>query len=390
MRHFKKALIIFIFINLFLYLYMWKFNNLLPFRSDLYLYSSHHYLYDDRISGGKFDFLRSLGQWDAQWYLKIADSGYPKNPQVTSMEDKNVMDGLTYAFFPLYPALLAIFNLFIGYIELSAFIFSLMLLGANFYSLYFVVSKIYNENIAYKTTFLLFLFPFSIFYRSYFTEGLFLLLLIWYAYFLIQRKWLKASFSQGLLIITRPNGLFLLPVTIYLFIREFAIKNRNFSKLIINLLLIFGFFTIWLVFNWKMTGNIFFWKDVQTSWFSSQSILEILNHNYLLLKNFVKLPLHDIHASKIDLLIFYIAGWIIIYSYSFLKKELWWTAFVIWFIPLMLKDSSAYSRYQSVSFPVFIYLASLLNKKSFAVMAAVFYALLLFISLYFVNWNWIG
>lgn len=369
---------------------MWKFNNLVPFRTDLYQYSSHHYLYDERVSGGEFNFLRALGQWDAQWYLKIADQGYPKNPTDTIMANKTVMDGLSYAFFPLYPILLAIFNMIFGYIELSAFIFSLILLGANFYSLYFVVSKIYNENIAYKTVFLLFLFPFSIFYRSYFAEGLFLLILTWFSYFLIKREWLKASLFQGLLMVTKPHGLFLLLITLPLMIKDIVYKKQKIPGIIYNLVLVFVFFTVWLIYNKSMTGNYLYWKEVQLSFFSTQSVIEIIRHNFLLIISLFKLPLHDMHASRIDLLVLIYTGMLLYSSRKYLLKELWSISFFIWLIPMLIKDPASYSRYQIVSFPIFIYLASTLDSKWFNIISSVFYGVLLVISLYFVNWYWIG
>jgi len=139
-----------------------------------------------------------------------------------------------------------------------------------------------------------------------------------------------------------------------------------------------------------MTGNLFYWKDVQTSWFSLTSLFAVLKHNYLLLQSFFLLPLHDIHASKIDILSFLLFGWGIFLSIGKLRKEFWWASFLMWILPVLIKDTTSYTRYQTVSFPLFIYLASSLNRKYFALLAAIFYALLLFISLYFVNWNWLG
>lgn len=390
MGQFKKALLLFIFINFSLYLYIWKFAALVPFRTGNYLYSAHHYLQDERIGTGGFNLLRALGQYDAQWYLRIADNGYPFHPSNINMEDKTVMDGLTYAFFPLYPLILSILNIFFGYIELSAFVFSIILLLADFYSLYFVVTNLYSEKIANYSVLLLFLFPFSIFYRSYFTEGIFLFLLIWYSYFLIKRNWTKASLFQGLLLVTRPTGLFLLPLTFYYLLSDLYRKKFNPSKLFIYMPLIFGFFCLWLLFNLKMTGSIFYWKNVQLEWITTQSIPKILYYNYLLLKNFFILPLHDIHASKIDIMTFFVFGWILYFSLDRLKKELWWTSFLMWIVPLLLKDTASYTRYQIISFPIFIYLATVLNRRQFAILSSVFYSLLLLLSLYFVNWNWFG
>ena len=263
-------------------------------------------------------------------------------------------------------------------------------MGANFYSLYYVTSGLYKEQIAYKTVFLLFLFPFSLFYRSYFTEGLFLLLLIWYCYFLIKRKWGALSLFQGLLTVTRPTGLFFLPLTLILMAGSLINKKINPAKALIYLPLMFGFFALWLIFNYQMTGNIFYWKDVQTQWVSAKSFFDIMKHNYILLKSFFSLPFHAIHYSRVDILTFFGFGWVLWFSLSFLKKELWWVSFLMWIIPLVIRDTTSYSRYQIVSFPLFIYLSSILNRKHFALISSFLFALLLFLSLYFVNWYWFG
>ncbi|OGF98890.1 hypothetical protein A2153_00700 [Candidatus Gottesmanbacteria bacterium RBG_16_38_7b] len=388
MRHLKKAVLIYFFINLFLYLYMWKYHYLVPFNESNYLYASHHYLLEDR-SKGQFNFLRALGQFDAQWYLKIADSGYPENPTVIVMEDKTVMDGLTYAFFPLYPLILSVLNILFNNIEITAFIFTQVMLIANFISLYYVVNDLYGENIAYKTVFLLFLFPFSIFFRSFFSELVFLPLLIWYSYFLIQRKWFITSVFTGLLIITRSPGLFLIPLTLILLFFDLIKRKLNIIRVIFYLLIISVPFSVWLFFNYYMTGRMLYWLEVRNSWFSSESIINTVSYNLLLLKSFFNLPLLALHGSRIDSLIIIYSFIMLFYGLKFLRKELWWISFLL-LTPLLFTDTTSFSRYQTVSFPLFVYLASTLNRRWFAAIASVFYAVLLFASHYFINWYWLG
>jgi len=390
MTRLPRAFIIFIFINISLYFYIWKFHNLVPLNDYLYINSAYHYFDDERLTGGRFNLIRALGVYDSQWYLKIADRGYPQNPDNSEINYKLDMERLSYAFFPLYPLVLAFINLGIGYLELTAFIFSLVLMAADFYSLYFVVTKLYGAKIAFKTAILIFIFPFSLFFRSYYTEGLFLFFLIWYSYFLIKKNWLKTSLFQGLLAVTRPTGLFLVPLTLILMTNDFIRNKKAPYKYFVNLLLIFGFFSVWVMFNYQMTGNLFYWKEVQSAWFFQNTFTDIIKHNYVLLKYFFYLPLHDIHASKIDLITFYSFGWLIVLSISFLKKELWWVSFLMWIVPVLLRDTTSISRFQAVSFPLFIFIASRLNRTGFAVVGAVFYSITLFVSLYFINWYWVG
>ena len=179
-KKFHLNLGIFLIINIIFYGFIILFNTRIPFSAYDYRVNAHHYLTDQRINKKSFNLLDALGQYDAQWYLKIAEKGYPKNPAPETLDNKKIMGGLSYAFFPFYPVILSIFNAPIGNIEFSAFTVANILLILNFLSLYFMIKQFYSPGIAFKTIFLLFLFPFSMFYRSYFTEGLFLFLLIWF------------------------------------------------------------------------------------------------------------------------------------------------------------------------------------------------------------------
>ena len=150
-------------------MFMELFHSSVQFHLYNYIKNSHHFIPDTRVTSDKFNLTNALGQYDAQWYLRNSVLGYPKSPRNEDIDDKSRMDGLSYAFFPLYPTFISIPNMLIGNIEYSAFLTANLLMILNFFSLFYVLRKISGEKIALKTTFLLFLFPFSIFYRSYFS-----------------------------------------------------------------------------------------------------------------------------------------------------------------------------------------------------------------------------
>ena len=172
-RGFPFYLGIFVLLNVFLYFFIIVFHNLIPFNKDNYIHSSHHYFEDPRFVGGNFNLLRALGQYDAQWYLGIASDGYPAHMMRLDESSEGESEILSYAFFPLYPLVVGAFKNVLGGVELSAFIVSNILLLLNFCSLYYAVSKIFNKNVAIKTCFLLFLFPFSIFFAVILLKGYF-------------------------------------------------------------------------------------------------------------------------------------------------------------------------------------------------------------------------
>ncbi len=378
----------FIILNILFYLFIFLFNSKISFSKFDYTKNAHHYFIDPRINGEKFDFLRAIGQYDAQWYLKIANEGYSKNPTTTNLNNKNALDGLTYAFFPLYPLILAFVNLPIKNIELAAFIASNVFMVAIFFSLYIVIKNLYGENKALKTIFLLFFFPFAIFYRSYFTEGLFLLLLIWFSYFLIKKQWLRTAFFLSLIFVTRPNGAVFELLFLFFIINAYKHKQINMRLLIYSLIISLLPFLGWLAFCYINTGSPIYWMAVSNKGTASPPFS--LFWNIYIIFNFFSLPLHSFHVSKIDTLTVILAGIILFISRNKLRPEFWWISFILWIVPLITKDTMSYTRYQIVSFPLFLYLAQNIRGFGYALLLCVFCLGLFFISLFFVNWYWVG
>ena len=353
---------IFVILNVALYLFIIFFNNRIPFSSNDYFNNSHHYLEDTRISGKSFNLLNALGQEDAQWYLKIAVDGYPKAKGIDLLQN-HTMGNLTYAFFPLYPLLLWTSNIFLQNIELTAFVLANLLMIANFASLYYVISKLYGSNTALKTIFMLFAFPFSIFYRSYFTEGLFLFFLIWFSYFLIKKKFLAAGILEGLLIVTRPSGFFILFPLLYFLLK--SRKKVKIKKIIISIALSLIPVSIWLYLNFVQTGNLLHFYEVQRSWSSESTFHLHLSDNVKQIENFFILPFHSFHASQVEV-VTVISGLIILmFSRKKILPELWWISVFLFALPLIIKDTMAFSRYQIVVFPLFLYLSLVLKRWAY-------------------------
>ncbi len=383
---FWYGFIIFIALNIFLYVFIFKFNKI-PFDSFDYTYNSHHYLRDNRIDKGPFNFLRSLGQYDAQWYLKIANDSYPTLPKNIDMNNKKVMDGLTFAFFPFYPLAIRTINYAFKNVELSAFVLSNLLLLLDFISLFFVVSKLYKIDIALKTIFLLFLFPFSIFFRSYFTESLLLLELVWFSHFLINRKWIFSSIILGLMIVTRGAGIFILPVFFYFLYKNTKTRNLNLQSFFWIILFSLTPLFLWLSYCYLQTGNALYFLSIRSVWFSDP--VPIL-HNFLMIFLFWKLPLHNFHTSQIDVTTIIVLLALLIKSKKMIKPELWLISFALWLGPLLTTDTMSFTRYQIISFPIFIYLAQILVGYKYWALTIIFFLGLLFTSLLFVNWYWLG
>ncbi|HUQ85550.1 MAG TPA: hypothetical protein VM077_04455 [Candidatus Limnocylindrales bacterium] len=390
-RNFWLFLLLFLALNILLYSFISLYHHKVPFSSDNYKSNAYHFLSDPRSeTDNDFVLLRALGQYDAQWYLRIATHGYPKNPPNENVSLQNAQNGLSYAFFPLYPVLLSITDIPIQNIELTAFLISNILMLAIFASLYFVIQSFYNVNTAVKTIFLLFLFPFSIFYRSYFTEGLFLLILIWFLYFLIKKRFIVSAVFLALTCITRPNGLLLAPFFLFIIAYDYIWERISLKILLVSLLISAVPFSGWLLFCYINTGSPFYWASVQSNWTSNQNISFPLLHNIDTFLRLPSLPLHTFHASKLETLTVASVGILLVLSRKKLKPELWWVSFLFWLFPLLFKDTMSYTRYQIVSFPLFLYLAQKTNRTGFIILLILFSIGLLLLSLFFINWYWVG
>lgn len=387
---FLKAFLIFILLNAFLYLFITLHYSYIPFHNQNYFLNAHHYFDDPRVEGQNFNLIESLGVYDGQWYLKIADSGYPKNPSNTNQDQKDIMNGLTYAFFPLYPTLVATLNQAFKNVELSAFILSNLLLIINFISLYFVISKWKDKSIALKTCFLLFFFPLSIFFRSYFTEGLYLFLFIWFSYFLLNSRFIYSALFLGLMNITRGNGILLNLLFLFFLYRYFKQKGFDQKILVLSIIFLTTPLVCWFILNYLQTGDFLYFAKVQSGWFYSTNIFTPILSNLKLIFSWPILPFHLFHTSQLDVIITVTTLGIILFSHKYLQKTLWFVTLSLWIFPLLFKDLMSFSRYQIFLFPLFFYLASILSAKYFFILFSLSYLLLLVTSLYFVNWYWVG
>lgn len=350
-----KSLAVFLVINALFYFLVASFSYKLPFNKSNYLYNAHHFLPDKRVQGKDENLIRSLGQFDAQWYLKIASDGYSPNPSNRDLNDKATLDGLTWGFFPLYPLSIHFLNVVFRDIEFSAFLLSNILICLNFLSLIFVISKFFNQNVAIKSAYLTLLFPFGIFFRSYFTENLFLLLLIWFSYFFLRNRYIVAGFLLGMLNVTRGSVYFVDILFAYFLTKDLLKRKISLARYVLTLSLFCLPFFIWIYYNFTQTGDgLYFYKN-QSLWFESENIFSPLLNNFKSLISIFYLPFHSFHASKVDILTTFIFGILIWRSKNVLPKKLWVTSILIWLLPILVKDTMSFSRFQSVNFPVFIY-----------------------------------
>lgn len=183
-------------------------------------------------------------RWDADSYLKIAEFGY-----ASSGDDK-----FRLVFFPLYPALIALFQIVFRNYVLSALIVSTLAtlaLGLSFREL---VKLDYSERTAQLAVLFLFIFPTAHFLHIPYTESLFLALTVGYFLAARKRKWLFVGILGALACLTRVNGLILIPALAFEVWDEYR-EARRLNRAWVFLALIPAGFGGYLALNYFVSGD---------------------------------------------------------------------------------------------------------------------------------------
>ncbi len=234
---------------------------------------------DDYLLFSKFNWnslLEIFFNFDSGWYKVIATNGYAHIPEA-DLQGWNHPE-LHFAFFPLYPFCVGLIMKVTGLTFVaSGLIFNIIIL-------YFVVRYFYlfllqmklNESVAFRIVILFLLFPFTLHFYFLYTESLFFTLMIASFLFLSKKQWWQFAISSSLLVLTRPNGIFLmLPFILFMLEQEGTISFDSIKRALkttryyIVLVMPFVFF-LWLVYQKQITGKYFAFKFAQeTGWYKT-------------------------------------------------------------------------------------------------------------------------
>jgi hypothetical protein len=151
------------------------------------------------ITPGWHNLFSSLERQDAQWFLRIADTGYARS------------DG-SAAFFPLYPLLVKLASVFTGGRGLVAatVVSNASFLGA-LVVLYGLTTLEFSEATARTAVLLVAIFPTSFFFLAPYSESTFLLLAVTAFWCARRDRWALAALAAALAAMTRSIGIVLAP-----------------------------------------------------------------------------------------------------------------------------------------------------------------------------------
>lgn len=294
---------------------------------------------------------------DTAWYEIIFSKGYRTitDPiQFGYHNSETDYKQSEWPFFPLFPLILKGISICTGLsFNASAFIYSIVITPLCFYS-FFQLAYYYAENKekAFYITLAFVLFPFHYHYSMFYTEPLFLFLLLQSFNSLIKHKYLQFALYTSLIVLVRPNGLVALGPLFLFFLEQEGLLSKTkifFSRINFKLLgkaLIFlaGFlsFAIYLFYQYEKTGHYFAFVKGQAGWDRTP--------NFPLFTLYLEVPRIAAYVNSTYTILIMIIGYWVWKRFDWSYNLLLWLTILM---PLTSGATDSLPRYISIVFPVF-------------------------------------
>ena len=325
-----------------------------------------------------------FAHWDSGWYFSIIKNGYQAPAQW----------GISYsnmAFFPLYPYLvksLGWFGLDLpnGYYILVGLILSNLCFLASATLLYkLIVGPLgFRHATAQRSLILLFVFPASFFFSSFYPESLFLFLALAAFILALQEKWLLAGICMALAILARPQGVVLAFALAWLYMEQRhwklqAIRPNILWFALTPLALLLHFYTLYL-----KSGHLFAYFDATKAWGGVDA-------------GIFQNPLQNLQGPSLDvfkidfilIILFLICSIYILWKWP--VKAYGVFALIMCVMPLATGLLVSMSRELVVIFPIFILLGEKLKRREgYLFLQAAWFALQIIYFAGWVNYYWIA
>ncbi len=285
-------------------------------------------------------------RWDSGYFLEIAHKGYGN-------------DG-TAAFYPAYPALLAVFaRVFAGHYALAGVAVSLAACLVGFELLWRVARERFGSDAsAERTVVLLALTPMALFLGAIYSESTYLAVTLAAFVFAARRHWTLAACAAALALLTRPTG-----IAVVVAVAVMAWPNRRALAWLAIVPLSFVFFPVALAINYGrpfgfVTAERFWnrhvspagpfgglWDGISVLWRSPES------HQLL-----------AINAEDLAFALVYLVLLVLVWRWCTLAESLFATLSIL--IPMSVPDTGglplqSMPRFGLVVFPFFLVLARL-------------------------------
>lgn len=294
----------------------------------------------------QFDYWASWAQWDGGHYYQIARDGY------IFLED--------FAFFPLYPWLIKTASLAVGNFLLVGLIISNVAFLAFLMVFWQFVKKKYGKVTALSTLATFITFPTTFFAVAYYSESLFLLLIVTAFYFLNDKKLYLAAIFTSLASITRPTGAALIISVFYsYFATQLKIGKLIDRKFLHIVPATFGL----IVYSLYLFGKLndpFKYLTSQTLWerVVTDPISTITSYIWAIWAGEAR-PIND----YFDLFLTLLFVTILILGTKKIASSLWIFSMLVILIPASTGTLTSMPRYLLSSLGVFIILGKYLQDK---------------------------
>ncbi len=295
-------------------------------------------------------FATHFATWDTAHYFYLSEVGY-------------VAGIASCAFYPLWPLSIRAFALCTrGDSLISGLILANVFSLAGWWLFYLLVRHRFGARTATIAIVLLLVFPGSLFFQFPYSESLFfmLLMLLWLG--LEQNRPFFILGAAFLLPMTRAIGVFCIVPIAWHFLRNQSLLTSaatlpkqalRASPFILMPLVGWGVYFI-LMGAW--TGNPFEGMQAQRFW-GVQSIHNIVDIPKFVVAYFSPTDFHEFRGSLLDRIIFALVAFTTPLVWRLGKDLFLWLLFLA-FLPALSGDLVSFTRFASVSFPVFIALAA--------------------------------
>lgn len=319
----------------------------------------------------------SWANFDGVHYLGIAKNGY--------------FAQYTQAFFPFYPLLVRwsnfLFNnLLFGGLFISHFSFMVTL-----YFLYKIIILDFSEKVAKKTIIFFTFFPTSFYFASFYTESLFMCLLLASFYCLRKEKLFFSGFLGALASFTRLIGILIIPA--FLWETIVVKKKKNFLSLISCFLPLIGL-SAYMFFLQKNFADALYFLHAQPFFGASRSDKIVLLYQvfwrYFKMFLSVKDPLVYFNVSlEFFITVLFLILLILVYKKKLNNSYLIFSI-LAYILPTLTGTFSSMPRYVLVLFPCFMALGLVKKKRDFFLLLFFSGILLMFCTMLFIRGYWVA
>ena len=326
-------------------------------------------LQDNFLGGSKSMYLQNpllwaWGNFDGEHYLFISKYGY--NPH-------------QYYFFPLYPYLVRLFAVLsrqgLDKYHLLGLVVSHIFFVAGLAGLWKLIKLDYNIKVAKISLLIILLFPVSFFFVSFYTESLFLALVVWALYFARKKMWVGACILGALASATRIIGLVLIPVFIIEFISQYsnAVCKPSYKRIVITFLAFISVsvgLIVYMIFLNHITGDFFAFSKsgyIYGEYFSDKPvfILQVFyRYIFKIVPNLNWNYFPVVFSTLLEFLVAILLALLSLVGLFRLRLSYWFFMVSGFIFPTLYVNFVSLPRYALVLFPMYILIADILSNKN--------------------------